>query len=317
MTDTQKKTVIILDAHGEYRDIMHFFSPQEMVWMRAGDELGINPCQVPVGPDGRPAMPPDKWVGYLKEWMRMGWLGEVSVNFFAKVVLKLYKDRGIFDGSQDYLCLSDILEAAELVDAPKASDMARAREKTVDRLGSIVSMLPGLDVRKSRDVHQLFGQHSVILDMTEVKDSAVPLLFNFLVMLLTASFTHEQDGPISRLFVMEEAHLLLGGQADRRMSDLKESAGTGVLRSLRKAGFCGAVVNQTVSDLAPAVVGNLSSIISMRLAQRACISKAGSALSLERWQEQELARLPMREAVMKVSRYPDPIHLLVKDIKNV
>jgi hypothetical protein len=319
MTDTDRNTFLILDLHGEYRDLMHFYSPEELVWMTA-DDLGLNPFQVPAHPDGRLVMSPQKWIGNLKEWIRLGWLGEVSVNFFGRVVTKVYRDRGIFDGSDcsdNWPSLSDILEAAELEDAPKGSDKAKAREKTIDRLSAIRSMLPGLDVRKSRDVHRLFGQRSVILDLTEVRDSALPLLFNFLVMLLTVSFTQEPDEPTRRLFVMEESHLFLGGQTDKRMGDLKESAGTGVLRSLRKAGFCGIVVNQLVSDLAPAVVGNLSSVISMRLAQRECISKAGSALSLQRWQEQELARLPMREAVMRVSRYPDPIHLLIKDIKNV
>ena len=316
MTDTKKNTFLILDLHGEYRDLMHFFSPEEMVWITP-DDLKLNPFEVPLGADGRRVMPPEKWVGNLKEWVRGSWLGEVSVNFFGRVVTKVYKDRGIFDGSDNWSSLSDILEAADLEDAPKGSDKAKAKEKTIDRLSMVRSTLPGLDVRKSRNVHQLFDQHSVIMDMTEVRDSALPLLFNFLIILLTASFTHEQDEPIRRLFIMEEANLYLGGHIDRRMGDLKESAGTGVLRSLRKAGFCGVVVNQLVSDLAPAVIGNLSSVICMRLAQRACISRAGSALGLERWQERELSRLPAREAVMRVSRHPDPIHLLVKDIKNV
>lgn len=315
MTDIQKKTVIVLDLHGEYRSLMPFFSPEEMVWVTA-DDLGLNPFEVPVGADSKPVMPPEKWVGNLKEWVRLSWLGEVSVNFFAKVVTKVYKDRGVFDGSGDFPCFSDVLPVAELVDAPKGSDMAKGREKTIDRLSTIRSTLPGLDVRKSRNIHELFGQRSVILDMTEVRDSALPLLFNFLIMLLTASFTHEPDEAIQRLLIMEEAHLYLGGQADKRMGDLKESAGTGVLRSLRKAGFCGVVVNQLVSDLAPAVIGNLSSVICMRLAQRACISRAGSILGLQRWQEQELTRLERRQALMRVSRHPDPIHLLVKDLND-
>lgn len=316
MTDTDSNTFLVLDLHGEYRDLMRFFRPQELVWMRADDELGLNPFEVPLLADGSRAMSPQKWIGNLKEWMRGNWLGEVSVNLFGRIVTKVYRDRGIFNGSNDWPSLSDIIEATELVDAPRGSDKAKAREKIIDRLSTIRAMLPGLDVRVSRDIHELFGRRSVILDMTEVRDSALPMLFNFLIMILTISFTHESDEPIRRLLVIEEAHSYLGGQTDKRMADLKESVGTGVLRSLRKAGFCGAVVNQLVSDLAPAVVGNLSSAICMRLTQRACISRAGSILGLERWQERELARLPKREAVMRVSRYPEPIHLLVKDLKD-
>ncbi len=50
--------------------------------------------------------------------------------------------------------------------------------------------------------------------------------------------------------------------------------------------------------------------------QRACISRAGSILGLQRWQEQELTRLEQRQALMRVSRHPDPIHLLVKDLND-
>lgn len=315
MTDTPKKTAIVLDLHGEYRSILPFFSPEEMVWMTA-DDLGLNPFQVPRNADGSLVMPPEKWIGNLKEWVRGSWLGEISVNFFGRVVTKVYRDRGIFDGSDNWPSLSDILEASELVDVPKRSDAARAKEKVIDRLSTIRLMLPGLDVRRSRDIHKLFDERSVILDLTETKDSALPLLFNFLVIVLTASFSHEPGEPIRRLLVMEEAHLYLAGKTDKRMGDLKESAGTGILRYLRKAGFCGIVVNQTVSDLALPVIGNLSSIVCMRLAQRSCISQAGSILGLQRWQERELSRLPARQAIMRVSRHPDPIHLLVKDLND-
>ena len=41
-------------------------------------------------------------------------------------------------------------------------------------------------------------------------------MFNFLVMVLTASFSHEPGEPIRRLFVREEAHLYLGGHTDKR-----------------------------------------------------------------------------------------------------
>jgi len=315
MTDIQKNTALILDAHGEYRDLMRFFSPEELVWMTA-DELGLNPFEVPRDASGRPVMPPEKWVGCLKEWMRQLWLGEISVDVGAGVAIQVYRKRGVLTGGDDYPCLSDIIEAVELEDAHRGSDKAKGREKVLDRLTTMRLTLPGLDVRRSRNVHQLFGQRTVILDLTETKDAALPLLFNFLVIVLTASFSHEPGELIRRLLIMEEAHLYLGGHTDKRTADVKETAGTGVLRSLRKAGFCGVVVNQLISDLAPAVVGNLSSVICMRLAQRACISRAGSALGLQRWQEQELSRLPAREALMRVSRYPDPIHLLVKDLKN-
>jgi len=316
MTDGHENTSLVMDVHGEYRDVMPFFGPGEIVWM-TGDDLGLNPFEVPRDAAGRPVMPPVKWAGNLRGWWRLEWLNSPSLNYLDRIIIKMYRERGILSGGDDYFCLSEVIEAIEDDVVPRGSDRAKARDKVLDRLYSLRSMLPGLDVMRSRDVHDLFGRHSVILDLMETKDEALPILFNFLVMVLTTSFSHEPGDPIRRLFVMEESHLYLGGHTDKRTADVKESTGTGVLRSLRKAGFLGVVVDQLYSGLAPAVVGNLSSVICLRLARRECVSKAASALRLERWQERELAGLPGREAIMRLSRHPQPIHLRVKDVSNV
>jgi hypothetical protein len=65
-------------------------------------------------------------------------------------------------------------------------------------------------------------EKSVILNLTDVKDIALPILFALLVTLMREVF--RSDGPpvISRMLVLEEAHEYLGGQTDRRTSDLKE-----------------------------------------------------------------------------------------------
>lgn len=315
MSGVQKNTAVIIDVHGEYRDLLQFFEPDEMVWMTA-DDLRLNPFEVPCDAAGRRVMPPVKWIGNLKEWMRLWWLNEPSVNYFAEMVIRLYRERGVLSGGNNYPSLSEVIEAVEDDVPRRGSGRAQAREKVLDRLCALRSMLPGLDCQGSRNVHALFGERSVILDLMETKDTALPALFNLLIMLFDAVFSHEPDEPTRHVMVMEEAHVYLGGHTDKRTGDLKESAGSGSLRSLRKAGFFGVVVDQLVSDLVPAVTGNLSSVICMRLARRECITKAASALGLEKWQERELALLPEREAVMRVSRHPQPIHLRVKDVSN-
>ena len=104
MTDTQKRTVVILDMHGEYRSLMRFCGPEEMIWLRADDDAGLNPFAVPTGADGRPVMSPQKWLAYPKEWLRQAWLGEISGNLLLRLGTKLYRDRGVFKGSGDYPC---------------------------------------------------------------------------------------------------------------------------------------------------------------------------------------------------------------------
>jgi len=308
-----KRTFVILDAHGEYRSLLDHFPPDELVWVEP-DDVGLNPFEVPSFADGTPSMAPDKWVGHLKEWMRKNWLNDPSVNFFAECVLGLYRARGVFEGSGDFPCLSDVIEAVENLYVQRNSDAARAREKLLDRLTAMRFMLPGLDVRRSRDIHELFWRRSVIIHLRDLGDLAMPLFFEFLVVLFSVAFEAEEEGgPAQHLLVMEEASAYLGGQLNKRTADLKESRGVSVLRSLRKAGFCGCVVSQLVSDVDPAVTGNLTSMFCFRLTRNQCMNQAASGLGMEHWQRCEVGILPPREAIARVSAWPGPIHVAVAD----
>ena len=309
-------TFLILDMHGDYADLLHYFKPGEVIWLNA-DCLMLNPFEVPRGPDGKPCMPPDKWITLLKEWLRLQWLNEPSLNFFADTLIDLYRQRNIFEGGDGSPCLSNAIEAVKKRPVISNSDDAKAKGKVIDRLTSIKHMLPGLDVHRSRDPGKLFGAQSVILNLVETRDIALPFLFNFLVILLSVVFKQEASEQASRLLIMEEAHLFLGGQTEKRTADLKESAGTGVLRVLRKSGFCGVVVDQLFSGLAPSVTGNLSNFICFRLTQRNCIQKAASAMGLDGRQEQELARLPNRHAIIRLNRHQEPIYAVINDASAI
>jgi hypothetical protein len=217
----------------------------------------------------------------------------------------------------DYPSLSDVIDALHRLSPPRGSDRARAKEKLLDRLESLRALLPGLDVQRSRDFRKLMDR-AVILDLVDVKDVAMPVLFAFLVTLFREVYRSEGERGISRMLVMEEAHLVLGGQADRRTSDLKESTPSGVLRDLRKAGggTCGVVVSQLIQDVAASVRGNLGTVIALRQGHRQSVREAAAALNLTyRQQEEEIARLPNRHAIARFSRYPDPVYLVVRDAR--
>ena len=166
----RKRTCFVLDLHGEYRDLLPLFGPDEMIWLMA-DEVGLNPLEVPLGPDGHRIMAPDKWINNIREWLRLFWLNEPSVNLLCEVLAEEYERRGVFKGSDDYPRISDIIEALKRLAPPKGSDRERAKGKLLDRLESLRGQLPGLDVQRSRDFSKLM-ERSVILDLTDVKDMA-------------------------------------------------------------------------------------------------------------------------------------------------
>ena len=306
-------TVCFLEAGGEYRDLLPLYAPEELIWMTA-DELGLNPFEVPRGEDGRRVMPPDKWINNIRELLRLFWLNEPSLNLLCEILRDEYERRGVLAGGDDYPSLSNMIEALQRLSPPRGSDRARAKEKLLDRLESLRALLPGLDVQRSRDFRKLMAR-SVILDLVDVKDIALPLLFTLIVMLLREVYRSEGERGMTRMLVMEEAHQLLGGQTDRRTADLKESAPSGVLRDLRKTATAGIVVSQLIQDVAPSVRGNLGSVFCLRQGHRQGVREAGAALNLKPWQEEEIAKLPNRHAIARFSRHGEPVYLAVKDAR--
>ena len=169
-------------------------------------------------------------------------------------------------------------------------------------------------MQRSRDIGKLMGK-SVILDVSDVKDVALPVLFALLVTLLREVFRSDGSPEISRMLVLEEAHEYLGGQTDKRTSDLKEGKPSSFLRDLRKTGTCGVVVSQLISDVAASVRGNLGTVICLRQGHRQCIRDAAASLNLAPWQEPEIARLPNQHAIARFSRYGEPVYLAVNDAR--
>ena len=303
---------VCLDLDGEYADLVAALPAGEAAVLQP-EQLGVNPLEVPKLADGTRCTSPERWIGYVRELLRLSWLNEPTLNLLAEVLLQLYAERGVLDGGDNYPRLSDVIDVLERMSPPRSSDRARARDKLLDRLTAFRAMLPGLDVHASRDVHGLFWDHSAVLDLSGVADIALPLLFNVLVNVFTNAFRAEPGEPVSHMLVIEEAHALLGGQVSRRTGDLRENRGVAVLRSLRKCGFCGVVLNQLVAGLDPAVTGNLGSVICLRLVQKRCIIQAASMLGLEDWAQDELAALDRQEAIVRLSRHPHPIQLAIDD----
>lgn len=216
----------------------------------------------------------------------------------------------------NYPCISDIIEALKRLSPPKGSDREKAKGKLLDRLQSLRAQLPGLEVQRSRNFFKLM-QHSVILDVSDVRDIALPVLFSLLMTLLREVFRSDDPPEISRLLVLEEAHEYLGGQTNKRTSDLKEGKPSSFLRELRKTGSCGVVVSHLIPDLAASVRGTLGSVICLRQGDRPCIRDAAASLNLAPWQEPEIAKLPNQHAIARFSRHGEPVYLAIKDARNL
>ena len=212
----------------------------------------------------------------------------------------------------EYPCLSDFIEIIKQFPVKSNSDEAKAKSKLINRLKEIPRSLPGLDVQGSRDVFNLFDGRSVILDVSDVNDTARPFLFAFLTKLFGAVF-HSDNPKTRRMKVIEEGNEVLGGHVDKRSSDIKESPASGILRDLRKSEYCGIVATHLPQDLEDAVLGNLGSVFCMRLGDGRSIDRAAQCINLERWQKPAIPQLADRHAIARFSRYGKPVQMVIKD----
>jgi hypothetical protein len=100
MSGETENKFLVLDVGGEYRDLLPLYAPDELIWMTA-DELGLNPFEVPRGEDGKPVMPPDKWINNIRELLRLAWLNEPSLNLLCEVLREEYARRGLLGKSNE------------------------------------------------------------------------------------------------------------------------------------------------------------------------------------------------------------------------
>jgi len=100
MTPQPKHTFMVIDVGDEYRDMLPLYAPDELIWMTA-DVLGLNIFEVPRGEDGKPVMPPDKWINNVRELMRLAWLNEPSLNLLCEILRDEYQRRGLLGKSNE------------------------------------------------------------------------------------------------------------------------------------------------------------------------------------------------------------------------
>jgi len=113
--------------------------------------------------------------------------------------------------------------------------------------------------------------------------------------------------------VFEEAHLHTSQQKMRRY-DLGEPMIVRLLRTGRKFSLSCLVIDQTPSELPPALLGNLASRIVFRLGNYPCVRAISRTMGLSGEQEEELVELARRFAIVQTADTPRPFIIRVVDI---
>jgi hypothetical protein len=115
------------------------------------------------------------------------------------------------------------------------------------------------------------------------------------------------------ILLVEEAHLHMTRQRMLRY-DQGEPLIVRLLRTGRKHGISVVVVDQTPSELPPAVLGNLATRVVFRLTNELCARAVSVSMGMDDGQKDELVELPRRRAIIQSADNPKPFMIRVVEI---
>jgi hypothetical protein len=115
------------------------------------------------------------------------------------------------------------------------------------------------------------------------------------------------------VLVVEEAHLHTT-RARMLRYDQGEPILVRILRTGRKHGIAVVIVEQTPSEMPPAVLGNVATRVVFRLTNEQCVRAVSATMGLEEAQEDALVELPKRRAIVQTADNPKPFMIQVAEI---
>jgi hypothetical protein len=302
--------VIIGDQADEYRHLVNRFPPEKLLVLSARN-FPLAPFENPVGSCLSDLSWLSQVVGVFRE---IFYLRDGSCNLLLKIVGDIYRERKVMEGSRDFPLLSEVFTELTRRKFSIQSRHAGFLETLVNRFHGLLQSFPGMNAKRSLVPAQVL-QHSLIIRMSDLNpgemDTFVSLFLIWLMAVLQENICNE-----SRVvLVLEEAHNI-ASRDKMRMGryDLGDPISVRILRTGRKHGICVVVIDQTPSELAPAVLGNVSTRIVFRLTNSPCINAIAYSMGLDRTQAEKLAEMPLRRAVVQTARIPKPFLLNVLEI---
>jgi hypothetical protein len=115
---------------------------------------------------------------------------------------------------------------------------------------------------------------------------------------------------LKHAIVIEEAHHLLS--APPGVGDGSEPVIHVALREVRELGESVILATQNASIVPVAVFGNQATTLAFHTKHQRDVSSTAQAMLLKDEAKDELGRLPVGEAIVRVPRWPDPVHIRLK-----
>lgn len=155
-------------------------------------------------------------------------------------------------------------------------------------------------------------KRSVIIELDLLDQAEQCFLSEMLLLFVIQARMNSSVGreKLQSCIILEEAHHLL--RAPPGIGDGAEPVIHTVLREIRELGIAIVLATQNASIVPTAVFGNQATTLAFHTKHQRDVSSTAQAMLLKDEAKDELGRLPVGDAIVRVPRWPDPVHIRLK-----
>lgn len=148
------------DSEGDFIDLAGALGTEKL-WVIRFDQLRRNPLE-PL-----PEEDPLVTLGRVKTVLREAtFMRDGSINLLSELVHKLYTERGVFNGSEDYPCFEDVYQETKKSRFRLDSRRGQYAEVLLSRLGNISDNMQSTYFCKKGFPIEVLAEHSIVFDIT-------------------------------------------------------------------------------------------------------------------------------------------------------
>lgn len=288
------KPFLVFDWKRNYRDLLAL--NQNILVFTVGRDISMlqfNPLIPPKGTD------PRTWLKKLNEIIAHAYyLGEGVMYILQKAVDSVYRESGVYAGTQKYPTMKDVLRW--LQDYETKGRESQWMSSTLRAINTLCfgGMGKVLNVTKQIDMDWLLSRN-VVLELDALTNSDKVFFIESLLLWIhhyrLAEGTREE---FKHAIVIEEAHhILLKQKKDLNGSEAVTDI---ILREIRELGEGIVLINQHPSLISVPALGNTYCTIAMNLKHRNNVNTAADCMLLSSDDKEYLGRLEVGYAIVKL-----------------
>lgn len=301
-------TVIVFDCEGEYGKLLKSCDP-EAVWIFSPSTDRDNFLEPP------PGVPPKEFLNKLRNILReVFYLRDGAINLLIDILTNLYEERGVFNGSDDYPTIIDLIKYLDSLSFRPGSRYSGYHESLVNRFKGLFEALPDtLCCKKGFTLTKEKEGKIIIYDISSLSDDVRNFYVNFKI-LREASYREKLPPQGMKVaFVIEEAHTLFNFSIAQRY-DLGEPFVSRCARTLRKRGIFNIYSDQVPSELPAALSANVNNHFVLKTLNGKCIRKIAQSINLTQEQAEYLPVMEKRQCIVQSGDFPEPLLVEIPEL---